>query len=148
MHEQQGLPCAGAADGARGRILFSNSLLAARRLKVGAQRRHGAVVINDHPAPQRFGPAVRFASNRLTSSPALRGKAAKKSKEYFRHYPSNEQTVIINSALFKIQFQKHFQFSAETLKCMAILSAMLVYFFLRPAVSQVGRRQTLSAPRD
>ena len=67
-----------------GTISFSDSLLAARRLKVAAQHRHRAAAINDRPAPQQFGPAVRFhinnpshrrAASRLTGSMATPGSA-------------------------------------------------------------------------
>jgi hypothetical protein len=70
-----------------GTISFSGSLLAARRLKVAAQHRHRAAAINDRPAPQRFGPAVRFhinnpshrrAAGRLTGSMATIGGTRKR----------------------------------------------------------------------
>ena len=69
-----------------GTISFSDSLLAARRLKVAAQHRHRAAAINDRPATQRFGPAVRFhinnpshrrAASRLTGSMATAAGACR-----------------------------------------------------------------------
>ena len=47
-----------------GTISFSDSLLAAHRVKVAAQHRHRAAVINNRSAPHRFGPAVRLSSRR------------------------------------------------------------------------------------